>query len=211
MALPPPDGELFLRRYLYGETAAQLGVHFNMPAATVRTRLHRARLAGDGRSSSAVFGGRRSRSAGAFPPHERRQRDERTGAEVRRGAGRTADRRDQRPHGQCKGAAARRKHAASAVRCGQRPRDGAKRFGVGHRRVLPACSGQQRRQAALYCKQRTGRAMLWVRHWFVGNAQRGQRRRRSLLLCGYSVDPDGHRHANAVYLRFNKSQGLCIC
>ena len=44
MALPPPDGELFLRRYVYGETAAQLGVHFNMPAATVRTRLHRARL-----------------------------------------------------------------------------------------------------------------------------------------------------------------------
>lgn len=44
-ALPPPDGELFLRRYVYGETAAQLGVHFNMPAATVRTRLHRARLA----------------------------------------------------------------------------------------------------------------------------------------------------------------------
>ena len=77
--------------------------------------------------------------------------------------------------------------------------------------VLPACSGQQRRQAALYCKQRTGRAMLWVRHWFVGNAQRGQRRRRSLLLCGYSVDPDGHRHANAVYLRFDKSQGLCTC
>lgn len=45
MALPPPDGDLFLRRYVYGETAAQLGVHFNMPAATVRTRLHRARLA----------------------------------------------------------------------------------------------------------------------------------------------------------------------
>ena len=45
MALPPPDGELFLRRYLYGETAAQLGVRFAMPAATVRTRLHRARLA----------------------------------------------------------------------------------------------------------------------------------------------------------------------
>lgn len=45
MALPPPDGELFLRRYVYGETAAHLGVHFNMPAATVRTRLHRARLA----------------------------------------------------------------------------------------------------------------------------------------------------------------------
>ena len=38
MALPPPDGELFLRRYVYG-------VHLNMPAATVRTRLHRARLA----------------------------------------------------------------------------------------------------------------------------------------------------------------------
>ena len=32
MALPPPDGE-------------QLGVRFGMPAATVRTRLHRARLA----------------------------------------------------------------------------------------------------------------------------------------------------------------------
>lgn len=45
MALPPPDGELFLRRYLYGETAAQLGTAFDMPAATVRTRLHRARLA----------------------------------------------------------------------------------------------------------------------------------------------------------------------
>ena len=43
--LPPPDGELFLRRYLYGETAAQLGARFAMPAATVRTRLHRARLA----------------------------------------------------------------------------------------------------------------------------------------------------------------------
>lgn len=45
LALPPPDGELFLRRYLYGETAAQLGVRFGMPAGTVRTRLHRARLA----------------------------------------------------------------------------------------------------------------------------------------------------------------------
>ena len=45
IALPPPDGELFLRRYLYGETAAQLGAAFDMPAATVRTRLHRARLA----------------------------------------------------------------------------------------------------------------------------------------------------------------------
>ena len=45
MALPPPDGELFLRLYLYGETAAQLGARFAMPAATVRTRLHRARLA----------------------------------------------------------------------------------------------------------------------------------------------------------------------
>ena len=45
MALPPPDGELFLRRYVYGETAAQLGARFAMPAATVRTRLHRTRLA----------------------------------------------------------------------------------------------------------------------------------------------------------------------
>ena len=38
MALPPPDGELFLRRYLYGETAAQLkrsfrpvGIRKNVP------------------------------------------------------------------------------------------------------------------------------------------------------------------------------------
>ena len=45
LARPPPDGELFLRRYLSGETAAQLGARFGMPAGTVRTRLHRARLA----------------------------------------------------------------------------------------------------------------------------------------------------------------------
>ena len=37
-----------------------------------------ARLAGDGRSSSAVLGGRGRRSAGAFPPHERRERGERS-------------------------------------------------------------------------------------------------------------------------------------
>lgn len=33
-------------------------------------------------------------------------------------AGRTADRRDQRPHGQCKGAAARAVHITDIVRCG---------------------------------------------------------------------------------------------
>ena len=63
------------------------------------------RLAAAAAALCLVAAGRRS--AGAFPPHERRQRDERTGAEIRRGAGRTADRRNQRPHGQCKGAAAR--------------------------------------------------------------------------------------------------------
>ena len=36
LALPPPVGELFLRRYLSGVTAAQLGPRFAMPAATVR-------------------------------------------------------------------------------------------------------------------------------------------------------------------------------
>lgn len=48
MALPPPDGELFLRRYLYGETAAQLGARFAMPAATVRTRLALQKLLKEG-------------------------------------------------------------------------------------------------------------------------------------------------------------------
>lgn len=37
---------------------------------------------------------------------------------IRRGAGRTADRRNQRPHGQCKGAAARAVHITDIVRCG---------------------------------------------------------------------------------------------
>ena len=45
LALPPPDGELFLRRYVYGETAAQLGARFEMPAGKVRTQLHGTRLA----------------------------------------------------------------------------------------------------------------------------------------------------------------------
>lgn len=41
--LPPPDGELFLRRYLYCEPCALLSEHFQMPEGTVRTRLHRAK------------------------------------------------------------------------------------------------------------------------------------------------------------------------
>ena len=77
-----------------------------------------ARLAAGSRGGSALLSGRGRGGAGAFPPHERRQRDERTGAEIRRGAGRTADRRNQRPHGQCKGAAARAVHITDIVRCG---------------------------------------------------------------------------------------------
>jgi len=42
--LPPPDGELFLRRYLYCEPSALLASHFQMPENTVRTRLHRAKI-----------------------------------------------------------------------------------------------------------------------------------------------------------------------
>lgn len=41
--LPPPDGELFLRRYLYCEPSALLAEHFRMPESTIRTRLHRAK------------------------------------------------------------------------------------------------------------------------------------------------------------------------
>lgn len=41
--LPPPDGELFLRRYLYCEPCAQLSEYFQMPETTLRTRLHRAK------------------------------------------------------------------------------------------------------------------------------------------------------------------------
>lgn len=41
--LPPPDGEMFLRRYLYCEPSAQLAEYFQMPENTVRTRLHRAK------------------------------------------------------------------------------------------------------------------------------------------------------------------------
>lgn len=41
--LPPPDGELFLRRYLYCEPSALLAEHFQMPENTIRTRLHRAK------------------------------------------------------------------------------------------------------------------------------------------------------------------------
>ena len=106
-----------------------------------------ARLAAGSRGGSALLSGRGRSGAGAFPPHERRQRDERTGAEIRRGAGRTADRRDQRPHGQCKGAAAR-----ARTRCGccttwtMRKRDGSQTIwcGTPARFTLYVPSGQQR-------------------------------------------------------------------
>lgn len=42
-ALSPPEGELFLRRYLYGEPASLLAGQYHMPEATVRTKLHRAK------------------------------------------------------------------------------------------------------------------------------------------------------------------------
>lgn len=41
--LSPPDGELFLRRYLYCEPCAELSEYFQMPENTVRTRLFRAK------------------------------------------------------------------------------------------------------------------------------------------------------------------------
>ncbi len=41
--LPPPDGELFLRRYLYCEPSALLAEHFGIPENTVRTKLFRAK------------------------------------------------------------------------------------------------------------------------------------------------------------------------
>lgn len=41
--LPPPDGEMFLRRYLYCEPSSRLAAHFQMPESTIRTRLHRAK------------------------------------------------------------------------------------------------------------------------------------------------------------------------
>jgi len=41
--LPPPDGELFLRRYLYCEPCADLSEYFQIPENTVRTRLHRSK------------------------------------------------------------------------------------------------------------------------------------------------------------------------
>lgn len=41
--LPPPDGELFLRHYLYCEPCAMLSRHFGIPESTLRTRLCRSR------------------------------------------------------------------------------------------------------------------------------------------------------------------------
>ena len=43
MALPPPDGEIFLRRYLYCEETRAIAEHYGLPDATVRTKLARAR------------------------------------------------------------------------------------------------------------------------------------------------------------------------
>ena len=41
--LPPPDGDLFLRRYLYCEPCALLAERYHMPENTIRTRIHRAK------------------------------------------------------------------------------------------------------------------------------------------------------------------------
>lgn len=43
MELPPPEGELFIRRYLYGESAVVLSQHYEMPETTIRTKMRRAR------------------------------------------------------------------------------------------------------------------------------------------------------------------------
>ncbi|MFQ7726365.1 MAG: RNA polymerase sigma factor [Ruthenibacterium lactatiformans] len=43
LALPPPDGEIFLRRYLYCEETRAIAEHYGLPDATVRTKLARAR------------------------------------------------------------------------------------------------------------------------------------------------------------------------
>lgn len=43
LTLPPPDGEIFLRRYLYCEETKTIAAHYGLPEATVRTKLARAR------------------------------------------------------------------------------------------------------------------------------------------------------------------------
>lgn len=43
LALPPPDGKIFLRRYLYCEETRAIAEHYGLPDATVRTKLARAR------------------------------------------------------------------------------------------------------------------------------------------------------------------------
>lgn len=43
LTLPPPDGELFLRRYLYGESASLLAARFKLKESTIRTKLFRAK------------------------------------------------------------------------------------------------------------------------------------------------------------------------
>ena len=43
LQLPPPDGEIFLRRYYYCETVAEISAYYAMPEATIRTKLTRAR------------------------------------------------------------------------------------------------------------------------------------------------------------------------
>ena len=121
-----------------------------------------------------------------------------TGAEIRRGADEPVDRRNQRPHGQRKGAAAlTRTPAAGAVRRGQ-CQGMEPTIWWGHRRVLPAYSGQQR-DKRLYIASNAQVGPCYGYAVGRGHAQCGQRGRRSLLLCGYSVDPDfGHRHERCI-------------
>lgn len=42
-ALSPPDGEIFLRHYLLLETAAEIGMRYELTESAVRARLHRIR------------------------------------------------------------------------------------------------------------------------------------------------------------------------
>ena len=42
-ALSPPDGEIFLRHYLLLETAAEIGMRYELTESAVRARIHRIR------------------------------------------------------------------------------------------------------------------------------------------------------------------------
>ena len=169
-----------------------------------------ARLAAGSRGGSALLSGRGRGGAGAFPPHERRQRDERTGAEIRRGAGRTADRRDQRPHGQCKGAAARRRTRCGCctmwiTRKGWKPNDLVWDTGEFYAVHAQRTTASDKRLYSASNARGTGRCSGYaVGSW--DNAQCSQARATfsPALWIYLRCTEKGHRHANAVYRRPDK-------